>query len=107
MCGNSSSGIMESASIPIPAVNIGRRQAGRERAVTVVDVVPERGAIADAIRLAASAEFRAGVSGAVNPYGDGNSAKRIVEALCAAPDAQTLLNKPAWMPPEEQPTIVK
>ena len=105
MCGNSSSGIMESASIPVPAVNIGRRQAGRERAATVIDVAAERDVIAVGLRLALSPDFRAALDGVKNPYGDGQSAARIVEALRAAPPARVLLDKPAWLPPDGVPTF--
>ena len=37
LVGNSSSGIIEAASFHIPVVNIGTRQAGRERASNVID----------------------------------------------------------------------
>ena len=37
MLGNSSSGIIESASIPTPVINLGDRQKGRERAGNVID----------------------------------------------------------------------
>ena len=40
LLGNSSSGIMETASFALPTVNIGIRQKGRERAANVIDVEP-------------------------------------------------------------------
>src|SRR5262249_32123738 len=41
LLGNSSSGIMETASLSLPTVNVGLRQQGRERARNVIDVPPE------------------------------------------------------------------
>ena len=37
LLGNSSSGIMEAASLELPAVNVGARQQGRERAANVIE----------------------------------------------------------------------
>ena len=45
MLGNSSSGIMESASFAIPTVNVGLRQKGRERARNVLDAEPNAASI--------------------------------------------------------------
>ena len=44
LVGNSSSGIMEAASLALPVVNVGMRQQGRERARNVIDAaaVPKR-----------------------------------------------------------------
>jgi UDP-hydrolysing UDP-N-acetyl-D-glucosamine 2-epimerase len=47
--GNSSSGIIEAASFKTPAVNVGPRQAGRERCADVVDVSYDRHAIRRAV----------------------------------------------------------
>src|SRR5271156_3638029 len=45
LVGNSSSGIMESASFALPTVNVGLRQQGRERARNVLDADAHSGAI--------------------------------------------------------------
>jgi len=95
MLGNSSSGIMESPSLGLPAVNVGRRQEGRERAANVLDVPPEQDAIVAAARRALSREFRSSVKGVENPYGDGCAAERIVRILAEAPAPERLLTKPA------------
>ena len=79
--GNSSSGIIEAPSFGIPTVNIGDRQRGRIRAATILDCPPERSAIAAAIARACDPAFRAGLVGAVNPYGDGRAAGRIHRVL--------------------------
>lgn len=92
MVGNSSSGLIEAPSFGLPVVNIGRRQDGRVRARNVIDVADDREAIAAGIRMALSAEFRAGLAGLRNPYGDGHAAQRIVEAL-AQVDLHRLIPK--------------
>ena len=91
--GNSSSGIMESASIPIPAVNVGRRQQGRERPANVIDVPAEAEAIATAIQRATSDEFRQSIRDVKNPYGDGDAARRVATILGELSIDATLLNK--------------
>jgi UDP-N-acetylglucosamine 2-epimerase (non-hydrolysing)/GDP/UDP-N,N'-diacetylbacillosamine 2-epimerase (hydrolysing) len=95
MIGNSSSGIMETASFALPTVNVGLRQQGRERPGNVVDVGPDRALILDAIEKALSAEFSAALVGMKNPYGDGVAAERIVEVLTHLPDRLALLMKHA------------
>lgn len=95
MVGNSSSGIMETASFALPTVNIGLRQKGRERARNVLDAEAETAAILDRIAEARSAEFRASLEGMTNPYGDGHAAERIVEVLTSCPLGQKLLIKHA------------
>ncbi len=82
LVGNSSSGIHETPTLKIPAVNIGNRQMGRERAANVIDVPNISEQIEGAIRKALfDKEFRAFVSQINNPYGEGDSAKRIVKVL--------------------------
>jgi len=95
MLGNSSSGIMETASIPLPTVNIGSRQQGRERAANVVDVPADGEAIVRAVRRARGSEFLAGLHGIVNPYGDGQAAGRIARVLAEIEADDRLLSKKA------------
>ena len=52
LIGNSSSGIHETPTMKIPAINIGNRQQGRERAANVIDVPHEKNAIVAAIHKA-------------------------------------------------------
>jgi UDP-hydrolysing UDP-N-acetyl-D-glucosamine 2-epimerase len=55
LIGNSSAGMIEAGVLGVPVVNIGPRQAGRERTPNVIDVPnPTPAAIARAIRAAAS-----------------------------------------------------
>ena len=77
LVGNSSSGIREGAFIGTPVVNIGSRQAGRERGHNVIDVPNDRDAIAEALeRQISNGRY------AMDPiYGDGNAAERIADIL--------------------------
>jgi UDP-hydrolysing UDP-N-acetyl-D-glucosamine 2-epimerase len=68
MVGNSSSGLIEAPSFELPAVNIGDRQLGREKAANVIDVHSTAAEIVAGIRTALSPEWRAGLAGMANPY---------------------------------------
>ncbi len=82
LIGNSSSGIIEAPSFHVPVVNIGPRQAGRERSTNVIDVPPARGEIQNAIHRALhDTEFQSRVQACVNPYGDGTASRRLVQVL--------------------------
>ncbi|MEP6859983.1 MAG: UDP-N-acetylglucosamine 2-epimerase [Deltaproteobacteria bacterium] len=93
MVGNSSSGLIEAATAGLPVVNIGTRQAGRERGHNVIDVPGDRDQILAAIAKASSAEFRGSLAGATNPYGDGTASAQIVRVLSALPARDKLLAK--------------
>ncbi len=93
LIGNSSSGIMETASFQLPTVNIGIRQQGRERARNVLDAAAEKAAILKAIEIAASPEFRQSLAGMTNPYGNGHASEKIVEVLTTVPLTPDLLLK--------------
>lgn len=87
--GNSSSGLYEAPSFRIPTVNIGDRQDGRLRAVSVIDCLPEREQISAALRRALSMDC----SQVHNPYGEGGAASRILAVLKSQADYKTLLRK--------------
>lgn len=91
--GNSSSGIMESASFKLPCVNIGRRQEGRLMAPNIIDVDADVDAIITAMQRALSADFCGQLNGLTNPYGDGQAGEAIAKILASAPDTTTLLRK--------------
>lgn len=97
MLGNSSSGIMETPALALPTVNVGQRQAGRERALNIIDAPADAGAIVDAACRALSPDFKANLlrQGVINPYGDGHAAERIAKVLSDLPAAATLLHKRA------------
>jgi UDP-N-acetylglucosamine 2-epimerase len=87
--GNSSSGLYEAPTCGTPTVDIGERQQGRLKAGSVISCRAERRAIGESIGLA----LRRGKGVVANPYGAGDSAKRIVEALVAIPDFVALTKK--------------
>lgn len=95
LVGNSSSGIMEAASLGVPVVDIGERQRGRERGRNVVWAAGNRAAIARAIAHVTSNGFRSSLAGLANPYGDGHASERIASALAAVPFGERLLVKRA------------
>jgi UDP-N-acetylglucosamine 2-epimerase (non-hydrolysing)/GDP/UDP-N,N'-diacetylbacillosamine 2-epimerase (hydrolysing) len=98
--GNSSSGIMEAASFALPAVNIGMRQQGRERAANIIDTPAETSAILDAIRRAVDPAFRNSLRGMENPYGNGSAAAKIAEVLATVPLEGLPIKQPAPLPDE-------
>ena len=77
LVGNSSSGIREGAFIGAPVVNIGTREAGRERGKNVLDVPHDKGAIAAAIRQ----QIQHGPYATDPIYGDGKAGERIADIL--------------------------
>lgn len=91
--GNSSSGLIEAASVPVSVVNIGNRQRGRERGANVIDVAARRKDITEGIARALSPHFRQSLARIKNPYGDGHAAGRIILALVKMPPRPKLLAK--------------
>lgn len=87
--GNSSSGLYEAPSFRVPTVDIGDRQRGRLATASVLHCAPERSAIRTTIDRALALDC----SDVQNPYGDGHSSARIVNALRAMPPAERLLKK--------------
>lgn len=83
--GNSSSGLTEAPSFKIGTINIGERQKGRIKAASVIDCVPEKTAIVEALRKCHSASFQACLSAVVNPYGNGGASANIFATLRSAP----------------------
>jgi UDP-N-acetylglucosamine 2-epimerase (non-hydrolysing)/GDP/UDP-N,N'-diacetylbacillosamine 2-epimerase (hydrolysing) len=95
LLGNSSSGIMEAASFALPAVDVGIRQRGRERARNVLDAEASAAAILDRAGTAMGEVFRRSLEGMENPYGDGHAAERIAAVLTSVPLGEELLIKRA------------
>ena len=93
MIGNSSSGIMETASFALPTVNVGFRQQGREHAKNVLNADPMAASILKQVETATSPSFRSSLAGMTNPYGDGRAAERMVEVLTTLPSRERLLLK--------------
>ena len=91
LVGNSSSGIIESAFLGTPSVNVGDRQAGRLPAAPCVLNAPDnRAAIRRAIRRARSLRPR---PGARTAYGNGTAGARIACCLARLPLDRRLRSK--------------
>jgi UDP-hydrolysing UDP-N-acetyl-D-glucosamine 2-epimerase len=81
LVGNSSAGIREAAYLGVPVVNVGTRQAGRDRGVNVRDTGYDRNEIEEAIRDRASrGRFATDLL-----YGDGTAGSKIADLLAAQP----------------------
>jgi UDP-N-acetylglucosamine 2-epimerase (non-hydrolysing)/GDP/UDP-N,N'-diacetylbacillosamine 2-epimerase (hydrolysing) len=102
MIGNSSSGIMEAASFALPVVNVGMRQQGRERGPNIIDAPANVSAVSAALKQALSAEFRAGVRGMTNLYGDGTAACMIAGVLASVRLEGLLIKQPAPVPAKSE-----
>lgn len=79
--GNSSSGVCEAASIPIPALNIGTRQTGRYAEENVVFVNSKLENILQGITKVTDKDFQISIQKMQNPYGIGDSAKRSFDII--------------------------
>ncbi|MGF1740831.1 UDP-N-acetylglucosamine 2-epimerase [Vibrio profundum] len=79
--GNSSSGIIEVPAFDVPTVNIGSRQKGRLAAKSVLHTTATKESIRKAIDLAISREYKAEGEHIVNPYGQGDSSKQVIEMI--------------------------
>jgi len=94
MVGNSSSGIIEAPSFGLPAINIGSRQEGRERAENVIDVDYDKEQIKAAIKKALDDEnFKGKVKNCKSPYGDGGVGVRITDILSEIKIDKKILQK--------------
>ncbi len=82
--GNSSSGIIEAATVGLPVINIGDRQRGRLRGANVIDVGEGYDGVRQGLELALAPAFVEAAAGVVNPYGRGDAAQRVVGRVRAA-----------------------
>lgn len=91
LVGNSSAALIEAAALRLPAIDIGRRQSGRERPANIVHTdaeTPE--AVPGAIRQARAINRKE----ITHPYGDGHAGKRAADQLARLdPLAASLLRK--------------
>ncbi len=79
--GNSSAGLIEAAILKTPAVNVGPRQAGRERPRSVIDAPYD----AKKIHLAVRKAMKMKLSSLRHPYGRGDASKKIADLLAKLP----------------------
>ena len=79
--GNSSSGLAEVPSFRKGTVNIGDRQKGRLMADSVINCLPVKRSITDALTMLYDPGFRVGLANAINPYGEGGASERILNVI--------------------------
>ena len=79
--GNSSSGIIEAPSLNVPTVNIGDRQQGRVKALSIIDCKSDLENIVEAINLALSDTFKIKCKNIKNPYEGNNTSSQILLKL--------------------------
>lgn len=82
--GNSSSGVIEAPFVGTPTVNIGPRQDGRLRSVSVIDCAEDAASIGGAIRSAVSPEFARRAAESISPLGSAGAAARVLSVLKSA-----------------------
>ena len=81
VAGNSSSGVVETPTFGVPAVNIGRRQAGRIICQNVLCCPATAADIETALRKALTPDFAAQARQTVSPYDGGPTAEKLVGIL--------------------------
>ena len=79
--GNSSSGLAEVPSFNKGTINIGDRQKGRLKSISVIDCEPIQKSIKAALEKLYSPEFQLNLTKACNPYGDGGASEKIVTII--------------------------
>jgi UDP-hydrolysing UDP-N-acetyl-D-glucosamine 2-epimerase len=79
--GNSSSGLIEAPSFGIPSLNIGNRQQGRLKPVSVVNCNPTFEDILDKLHFVLSPKFKSSVTKVNNPYQKEDTSKQILSVL--------------------------
>lgn len=92
LVGNSSAALVEAPYFRLPAVNVGRRQEGREHDANVLDATPDATAVAAAIERARAPAFRESLPPG-NRLGDGHASDRIVDVLRTLPLDDRLMRK--------------
>ena len=79
--GNSSSGLIEVPSFNKATINIGSRQFGRVKADSIIDCLPEKNSIKEAIKQIYNKNFQNKILKTTNPYGTGGASKKIVKTI--------------------------
>lgn len=79
--GNSSSGVVEIASLGVPTLDIGIRQKGRERAASVIHCDQKSEDIAESLTRLISPEIKALAAGKENPYSKSDTPRIMAEAI--------------------------
>ena len=93
LVGNSSAGVIETAYLGTPTVNIGDRQKGRERGKSVIDAPYDTKKITTGIQRAIAMNKRNGKHPFASPYGKAGAGKRIADVLAKELAQPHLLDK--------------
>ncbi len=94
LIGNSSMGVLESPTLKMPVVNIGLRQKDRENAGNILFVDHDYKKIMSAINKSLfNFNYMRKIKSISNPYGKGNTAKKIAKILEKVDIDSRLLNK--------------
>lgn len=79
--GNSSSGIVEAPVFRVPTINIGNRQEGREKAISIIDCDYRKDSIIQAINTALSISFVDGLANMELKYDGINTSEQIISII--------------------------
>jgi GDP/UDP-N,N'-diacetylbacillosamine 2-epimerase (hydrolysing) len=92
--GNSSSGLLETAHFKVPCINVGERQAGRERGKNVLDVPQDATALQQGLgRMLQDEACRHSLRNGEHPFGEGRCAENILAVLSNIEFNTALLKK--------------
>jgi len=104
MVGNSSAGIMETASISLATVDVGDRQKGRIRATNIIHAESDAKDIIEKVKLALSGEFQQLIQNIENPYSvDNNAAEKIANTLAKLKIETAFLRKEFYPVSQQTP----
>ncbi len=81
MLGNSSSGLYEAPSFKIATINIGDRQKGRIKATSVIDSLPIKSHILEAINTSYTQKFKSILYNTQNPFENNDTSKQIKDII--------------------------
>lgn len=90
--GNSSCGIIEAPSLKIPTINVGKRQHGRIRCKSIIDISSNMSELKPAINKVLSTKFIRKIKNVKNPYYHGDTTSKIIKILKRTKDFQTYHN---------------
>lgn len=79
--GNSSSGLLEAPTFKIGTINIGDRQKGRTKAISVIDCDPNKKSILNAFERLYSDDFKNNLHNTTNPYGNAEPSLEMIKVL--------------------------
>ena len=79
--GNSSSGLLEVPTFKIGTINIGDRQKGRLKAISVIDCKSNYQSIIKAINKLFSKNFKKKLKKTKNPYGQGGASEKAIKII--------------------------